>query len=227
MIIPARGGSKGLPGKNIKKLKDKHLIGYTIEAAKKSKYVNRIVVSTDDTNIAEISKIYGAEIPCMRPSSLSGDTSPTIDSVVHMIKYLEENEKYSPDYIMLLQCTSPLRTSDHIDAAVEELFKSKYDGIVSVCEAEVHPYWTNIFNGDKLEPFIKTDKAVTRRQDLPKVYRLNGAIYLIKKDILLKEKTFQPHNLTGFIMDEYSSVDIDTKFDFKIAELLLEMKENN
>ncbi|MEG1254894.1 acylneuraminate cytidylyltransferase family protein [Clostridium sp.] len=220
-IIPARGGSKGVPRKNIKKLEGKPLIGYTIEAAKNCSSVSRVIVSTEDNEIAEVSKQFGAEIPYLRPSELSGDNSPTIDCILHVINYLKENEDYKPDYVLLLQCTSPLRNSTHVEETIEKLLNSNYDSIVSVCEAEVNPYWANVFQGDKLKYFIEEGKIITRRQDLPDVYRMNGAIYLIKTDVLIKERTFEPENLMGYIMDSYSSVDIDTEMDFKIAEAIV------
>lgn len=220
-IIPARGGSKALPRKNIKKLNGIPLIAYTLLAANKSKYIKRIVVSTDDNEIAYISKTYGGEIPYIRPSKLADDTSPTIDSILHMIDYLEKKQDYCPDYILLLQCTSPLRNTQHIDEAIEKLLNSDFDGIASICEAEVNPYWTNVLTKDKLQYFIKEGKQITRRQDLPEIYRCNGAIFLAKTEVLKKEKTFELENLTGYIMDEYSSIDIDTELDFKIAEVIM------
>lgn len=220
-IIPARGGSKGLPRKNIKELCGKPLIAYTIEAAKESKLTNRVIVSTDDEEIACISKKYGAEIPYFRPKELSSDSSPTIDAILHMVGYLKESEGYNPDYILLLQCTSPLRNSKSIDESIKKLITSEFDALVSVCESEVNPYWSNIFDGDKLKYFIEEGKKINRRQDLPKVYRLNGAIYLIKTEALKAYRTFEPNSLTGYIMDEHSSIDIDTELDFKIAELII------
>lgn len=228
-IIPARGGSKGVPRKNIKNINGKPLISYTIEAAKKSKYINRVVVSTDDSEIAEVSINYGAEIPCFRPKTLAGDVSPTVDAVIHMIDYLKKSEGYLPDYIMLLQCTSPLRNYQHINEAVEKLIDTGKKAIISVCESEVNPYWTNVFEGDNLIPFIKDGRSFVRRQDLPEVYRINGAIYLIETKLFLEERSFQPSNLTGYVMDPYHSVDIDTELDFKIAEVIISelLKDDN
>jgi len=222
VIIPARGGSKGIPRKNIRDLNGKPLIAYTIEEAKKSRYIDRIVVSTEDEEIAEISKKYGVEVPYLRPLELSEDNSPTIDCVIHMINWLKEKENYVPDYLCLLQCTSPLRTHEDIDGTVEKAITLNMDGAVSVCEAEVNPYWTNVFEGDRLKYFIEEGKQITRRQDLPKVYRLNGAVYLIKTSILLHQKTFTTENITGYIMSSESSVDIDNEIDFKFAELRIE-----
>ncbi len=220
-IIPARGGSKGIVGKNIKELNGKPLIAYTIEEAKKSEYINRIVVSTDNEGIANISKKYGAEVPFLRPLELAQDDTPTIECVIHMLNVLKENEDYIPDYVCLLQCTSPLRTFNDIDGTIEKLLSTGLDSAASVCEAEVNPYWTNIFNGERLEYFFKDGKEITRRQDLPNVYRLNGAVYVAKCDVLKNEMTFETEYTTGYVMDKNSSIDIDDIIDFKFAELLM------
>lgn len=220
-IIPARGGSKGVPRKNVRELNGKPLIGYTIEAAKKSNRVSRVVVTTEDIEIATVSREYKAEVPYLRPDELSQDNSPTMECVLHMLNYLEKTEGYVPDYVLLLQCTSPLRNHSHINEAIDKLLNSDYDSIVSVCEAEVNPYWANIFEGDKLKYFIEEGRKITRRQELPNVYRMNGAIYLIKTEVLKKQKTFEPEEVMGYIMDSYSSVDIDTEMDFKIAEAII------
>ena len=220
-IIAARGGSKGLPGKNIRELCGKPLISYTIEAAKEAKYITRVVVSTDDDDIARVSKESGADIPCMRPDELATDNASSIDAVLHMVNYLKEVENYNPEFIVLLQPTSPLRNSKHIDEAIKKLLETNMDAIVSVCESEVSPYWSNVFNEDKLEYFIEEGKKITRRQDLPKVYRMNGAIYGIKTDVFIKEKTLEPESLTGYIMSNKDSVDIDEALDFKFAEIIM------
>lgn len=226
-IIPARGGSKGVPRKNIKELDGKPLITYTIEASKKSKYIDRIVVSTEDKEIAEVSKKYGAEVPYLRPLQLAQDNSPTIDCVIHMVNWLKEKENYLPDYVCLLQCTSPLRSYEDIDGTIQKAITLNVDGAVSVCEAEVNPYWTNIFDGDKLKYFIEEGKEITRRQDLPKVYSVNGSVYVIKANVLLDKKTFETENITGYVMSNESSIDIDNEIDFKFAELLMKECENH
>ncbi|WP_026882561.1 cytidylyltransferase domain-containing protein [Clostridium akagii] len=226
-IIPARGGSKGVPRKNIKDLNGKPLIAYTIEEAKKSKYIDRIIVSTEDGEIAKVSKEYGAEIPYLRPYELAQDNSPTIDCIINMIDLLKEKQKYTPDYVCLLQCTSPLRNYEDIDGTIKKAIDLNVDGAVSICESEVNPYWTNILHGDKLKYFLDDGKKITRRQDLPKIYRVNGAVYVIKTDILLEQRTFETENITGYIMDNGNSVDIDTEIDFKLAELLMKESENH
>jgi N-acylneuraminate cytidylyltransferase/CMP-N,N'-diacetyllegionaminic acid synthase len=220
-IIPARGGSKGLPNKNIKLLNGIPLIGYTIKEAFKSRYINRIVVSTDDNEIAKIAKSYNAEVPYSRPIELSTDSSLTIDSVIHMLNFLKKKENYVPDYVCLLQCTSPFRTFEDIDNSVKKLLGSNFEGIISVCEVDENPYWTNIFEGNKLKYFIEEGKKISRRQDLPKVYSYNGAIYIMKTDTLLKHRTFETENITGYIMPKEKSIDIDTPLDFQFAEILM------
>ena len=220
-IIPARGGSKGVKRKNIRQLNNKPLIAYTIEAAHRSKYIEKVVVSTEDIEIAEVSKYYGAEVPYLRPVELATDTAATIDVILNMLKYLEDNEGYKSEYVALLQCTSPFRNEKHIDEAIEKLFHTQMDAITSVCEVKDNPYWSNVFNGERLEYFLEVGRNFTRRQDLPKVYTFNGAIYIIKTEVLKKLKTLEPDRLTGYIMDELSSCDIDTELDFKMAELMM------
>lgn len=221
-IIPARGGSKGLPGKNILGLKGIPLIAHTILAAKNSKVISRVVVSTEDSHIANISKSFGAEVPCLRPKELAEDSSNVIEAIFHMLNYLKTKENYNPKYIVLLQGTSPLRNSNHIDEALEKMINGNFNGIISVCECEVNPYWTNIFKGDQLEYFIEDGKNISRRQDLPKIYRYNGAIFAATKEFFLKEKSFEGKGVTGYVMDRESSVDIDTEFDFNLVKMIME-----
>jgi len=214
-IIPARSGSKGVPRKNIKDLNGKPLIAYTIEAAKHSKYIDKVIVSTEDIEIKDVAIKFGGYVPFLRPNELATDSSPSIDAILYTINKLKQEYDYFPKYICLLQCTSPLRTAKHIDEAFLKLQQTNMDAVVSVCEAEVNPYWSNIFKGDKLEYFLEKGKTITRRQELPDIYRMNGAIYIIKTDVLMETKTFEPENLTGYIMDDISSIDIDTFLDLR------------
>lgn len=219
-IIPARGGSKGIPRKNIKLLNGKPLIAYTIEEALKSKYIDRIVVSTEDEEIASVSKSYGAEVPFLRPKELAKDDTPTIDSILYNVNELKE--KF--DYICLLQCTSPLRQATQIDEAIELSSKKDGDSVVSVCESEVNPYWMKKIENDKMIDFVYNSPNYTRRQDIPMIYRLNGAIYICKTESLLKNKSWYSKVTVPFIMDRITSVDIDDIVDFKFAEYLIKEK---
>ncbi len=216
-IIPARGGSKRLPRKNVLDLCGKPLIVHTIEAALKSKYINKVIVSSDDEEILNISSNFGADI-IKRPIDLANDTATTFDTIKHTI---DNFEKY--DYIVLLQPTSPLRNEKHIDEAMELLEKKKADAIVSVCEMEHSPLWSNTLPKDgNMNNFLKDEILNKRSQDLEKFYRLNGAIYICKTEKLIENKSFfLKDNIFAYIMNRENSVDIDEEIDFKIAEVIL------
>ena len=221
-IIPARAGSKRLPKKNILNLSGQPLITWTIEAAIKSQAIDRIVVSTEDEKIANISMKYGAEVPFLRPKKLASDETNSMDVVIHTLNKLEEkNEHYK--YVILLQPTSPLRTNQHIDNAFEFMNDKKAKSVTSVCLAEHHPLWSNTLPEDKsMESFVDRDFRNKRSQDLAKYYRLNGAIYICETKLLQTEKNFiASSDCYAFIMSQDESVDIDNIKDFKLAELLL------
>lgn len=217
-IIPARGGSKRVPRKNILKLKSKPLIAWSIEAGLNSKYIDKIVVSSDDREIIQISQNFNAET-IERPSILASDTSTTFDTIKHTI---DNFEKY--DYIVLLQPTSPIRNSQHIDEAIELLAKKNADAIVSVCEMDHSPLWSNTLNNSlSMKNFLKDDVINKRSQDLEKYFRLNGAIYICETRKLLKEKSFfLKENIFAYMMDRNSSIDIDEEIDFLLAGSILE-----
>ncbi len=221
-IIPARGGSKRLPQKNILELSGKPLIAWTIEAALASKYIDRVVVSTDSDKIAHISKIYGADVPFLRPNSLATDKSASIDVVLQLLDKLELIDDYY-DYIILLQPTSPLRTTMNIDESIMMLMDRKCDAIISVCEAEHSPLWSNIIpeNGN-LSNFLDESILNKRSQDLDKYHRLNGAIYFCDSIRIKKEKTFFFNsNCIAYRMTQEQSIDIDTQLDFLKAEFFM------
>lgn len=220
-IIPARGGSKGLPGKNIRLLGNKPLIAYSIEAAKKSNFKGTILLSTDDKAIADIAKQYGAEVPFIRPAELSNDSASTIDVILHAINYCkQQNQNF--DLVVLLQPTSPLRIAEDIDLAIELMIEKKVEAIVSVCEAEHHPLWANILPADgSMGNFIREEIKGKNRQQLPQYYRLNGAIYISTIEALTKHKSFIHDKTIAFQMPIERSVDIDNEIDFKLAEVLI------
>ena len=222
-IIPARGGSKRLPQKNLLTLANKPLIAWTIEAAKQSKYISDIVVSTDDEFIAEVSKNYGASVPFIRPHKLSSDTATTIDVVKHCIHFYKVEMAKEYDFILLLQPTSPLRTVEDIDGAIKLLIDKKADSVISICECEHPPLWSNILPEDKnLDNFDRKELKNIRSQDLPVYYRYNGAIYLTNIERLFEDDSFSfDSNSFAYIMPQNKSVDIDSELDFKFAEFLL------
>ena len=224
-IIPARGGSKGLPGKNIKELCGKPLIGWSIEQAMSCRDIDRIVVSTNDEDIAKVAKKYGAEVPFMRPAELASDTASTIDVIFHAINWLKEHEDYRPEYILLLQPTSPLRSGEDINGAIQMLKDKDVRAVVSVCETDHHPWWSNTLpeNGN-MKDFIRPDIFNKRRQDLPVFYRLNGAIYLAETDYLHECNGFLGPYTFAYNMQKEHSIDIDSDIDFKLAGLLLQEK---
>ncbi|SJZ43945.1 acylneuraminate cytidylyltransferase family protein [Selenihalanaerobacter shriftii] len=222
-IILARGGSKGIPKKNIKELNGKPLIAYTIESAKQSRYIDCLVLSTDDEEIAEVGKQYGAEVPFIRPDELATDTAKSEDAIIHALNWLRDNEEYLPDYIMLLQPTSPLRAVEDINRSIEKLTASKADSLISICKTDKSPYWMKTINDEGyLEPVISEKKHYNRRQDLPDTYQLNGAIYIAKVEMFLKYKSFFTDKIVPYIMPRERSIDIDDVIDWKLIQLLLE-----
>ncbi len=218
-IIPARGGSKRLPRKNMLDLNGKPLIAWSIEAGLDSKYIDKVVVSSDDSEILNISQKFGADT-IVRPSELASDTATTYDAIEHAIKSLEK--KY--DYVVLLQATSPLRTAKHTNEAIVLLGKKDADAVVSVCEMEHSPLWSNTLDDTlSMKGFLRDEVLNKRSQDLETYYRLNGAIYICKTEKLLEEKSFfLKDNIFAYVMDRESSVDIDEEIDFKLAGLLVD-----
>lgn len=216
-IIPARGGSKRLPRKNVLDLHEKPLIAWTIEAAKNSQYIDTVCVSSDDAEILAIAEKYRVQA-LLRPDVLASDTATTFDVIEHAIK--SNIAQY--EYIVLLQPTSPLRTAQHIDGAIALLNEKSADAVISVCETEHSPLWSNTLADDgNMTGFLKQE-ALQRSQDLPTYYRLNGAIYICRTDRLLAEKSFfLADNIFAYVMATDDSVDIDNQIDFYTAESIL------
>ncbi len=221
-IIPARSGSKGIPGKNLRPVAGKPLIAWTVEAALAATLLDRVIVSTESSQIVEVALRYGAEAPFMRPENLAQDDTPGVAPVLHAAEWLEENQGYRPDLIMLLQPTSPLRISEDIDNAIALAVERKADAVVSVTPAEAHPYWMKQIHDDgRVTDFIKLDRPIDRRQDLPPLYALNGAIYLARYKVLMEWKTFDTDNTFSFVMPPERSLDVDTPWDLYLADLVL------
>ncbi len=222
-FIPARGGSKRLPGKNIKDLNGKPLIAWTIEAALQSASVDRVIVSTEDQEIAAVAQQWGAEVPFIRPETLATDRTSTQVVITHALEVLQEKEGATPDYIVLLQPTSPLRKFDQIEQAIRFLKQKEGDAVVSVCESDHSPLWANTLPEDlSMEHFIREEVKGKRAQELPVYYRLNGAIYIIKTSTFLQTMTFMPEEKCyAFIMNQLNSVDIDNDIDFIMAESII------
>lgn len=219
-IIPARGGSKGLKGKNIKDLLGKPLIAYSIEQARESKYIDRIIVSTDSLEISDIAKLYGADVPFIRPEELATDNSNTIDVLLHAVDWLEKNEKYLFDILVLLHATTPLRSVEDINNCIELLVEKNADNVFSVMEAHRNPYFNMVEVGDDGIVTLVKKGDYTTRQSAPKVYDMNASIYVWWKDVLKDERKIFLKKSHIYVMPKERSIDIDDDLDFKIAEFL-------
>lgn len=224
-IIPARGGSKGLPGKNIIPLGGKPLIAWSIEAAKKSKLIERVIVTTDDEKIASVVKEYGAEVPFIRPAELAQDDTPPDPVLRHTLQFLEEKEGVEPEIIVWLEPPCPFRTPEEIDAAIEMLQNDpKADSLRSVIEPFQNPFKSWTIEGKYLRPLIEKKGQVLHtgpRQKTQKVYWQNGALFLLKYDTIMKKGNFFGDNIIPYIMKSDRFVDIDKKEDLELAEWYL------
>lgn len=223
-VITARGGSKGLPGKNVKMLGDKPLIAYTIEVAKKSKLITDLIVSTDDKKIAEVCRECGAEVPFIRPAELATDTAGHLEVMQHAIRFMEDKNGIVYDYAVIFQPTSPFRIVDDIDGTIEKIIKHNAESAFSMYEIEPsqHPIKIKKLEGDTVLPYCLEEKIGTRRQDFPPAYKRSSAVYVIKRDLLMKESRLFGDFIVGHIVPKDRSIDIDTPYDWFLAEYMLE-----
>lgn len=226
-IIPARGGSKGLPGKNIKELNGKPLIAYAIEAALKSKYIDRVIVTTDAEDIADVARKYGADVPFMRPDYLASDTAAAIDVYLHATEFVMNEMGDKIDKFMVLLPTAPMRTSKHIDDAVDFFNEKQATTLISIKKAETPVTWyMNKDEHGRIENAgFGIGNAVTNRQVNSNYFIPNGAIYILDYDLLKNRRTYYCDNTVGFEMLAEDSVDIDTLTEFKFAEMLVKERE--
>ncbi len=225
-LIPARGGSKRVPRKNIKLLDGKPLIYYTISEALRSKYLSKVYVSTEDKEIAKVSSEFGADT-IDRPKSLARDETPGVSVARHAVDYIEE-KGMKIKAICILQPTSPFRKSDHIDEAIRLFVSKDYDSVIGVKKVREHPYWSFVEKNDFLVPFVEEGFRIDRSQDLPDIYFVNGAIYVVKRDVIKKEKSVFGKRIGPLIMDDLSSFDIDTNFEFWLADLIMQsLRDSN
>lgn len=223
-IITARGGSKGLPRKNVLPVAAKPLIAWTVEAARQSRYIDRLILSSEDQEIIDTACACGCEAPFRRPESLAKDDTPSIEPVLHAIAALQPNY----DYIVLLQPTSPLRTAADIDGCIETCIRSGADSCVSVMEVAKSPYWMYSLAEDKqLRPLLGDKPFPARRQDLPKAYVLNGAVYVARREWLLRRQAFVGEGTVAYVMPEDRSLDIDKKTDLELAEYYLRRRSGS
>jgi CMP-N,N'-diacetyllegionaminic acid synthase len=221
-IIPARGGSKGVPRKNLRMVADKPLIAWTIESARQSKYIDRLILSSDDDEIMNVANQWGCEVPFKRPSEFAKDNSSSTGLVLHALDNLPDY-----DYVVLLQVTSPLRRVEDIDACLLACVTKRWNAAASVAETDKSPYWMYTLNDvAQLKPVINTGKTVLRRQDLPETYALNGAIYVVRSDWFLNTHQFVTDETHAFPMPRERSLDIDSEQDLILLELLLTRKDH-
>ena len=220
-VIPARGGSKGIPRKNLANLGGKPLIAWTIEQAQLSRYIDRLIISSDDDEIIKTAQSLGCDAPFKRPAEISTDIASGIEPVIHAIKYFKSDYHY----ILLLQPTSPFRSKEDIDGSIELCHRARANACVSVVRSNKNPYWMYTISSDGvMQSVITARKMYARRQDYPAYYGLNGAIYLANCKWILRSRTFIYRKTIAFLMPEERSLDIDTDYDLKIANLIKESK---
>jgi len=226
-IIPARGGSKGLPKKNIKPLLGKPLIGWTIEQAKESKYIDEIFVSTDSKEIADVSECFGVKVPFLRPEELANDSASSMSVILYTIELLEKQGKIF-DYVIMLEPTSPLRDSEDLDLAVEKLFSvNGAESIVGVCKVEaVHPVFLVSQKNGFIDPYVNKEYKVIRRQDLDELYFFEGSLYISGTESLKTRKSFYHEKCLPYIVPKWKSFEVDDEIDFYIIENLMKLKLN-
>lgn len=219
-IVPARGGSKRIPRKNLRYLGSKPLISWSIDTAKDLACLCDILVSTDDTEIADIARKSGAMVPWLRPANLATDDASSVSVCIHALDWYENNFG-SIDGLLLLQATSPFRSLDRMQAGIE-LFKKNKKAIIGISLTNTHPFLCYKIEDEQLVPYIEVNK-ISRSQDLPPAYVINGSFYLISPKDLRYYETFMPNNSMPLLMREiWESIDIDTEFDLKIAEMIVE-----
>ena len=228
IYIPARSGSKSIIDKNIVDVCGKPLIAYSIEVGKKSKYVDRIIVSTDSEKYADIAKEYGAESPFLRPDELASDNAVEIDVIIHLMKWLEEHEGKKYDIVVKLEPTSALRLAEDVDKAIEKLIEKDSDSVVSVSESLTHPYWMNTLpDNHSMKDFIRPDALRKNRQELPVFYQLDGVVYVATWDAIREYKTWLAGNCFATITPEERAIDVDGPIQLEIVRILIGKRQEN
>ncbi len=228
-VVPARGGSKGIPRKNVRLLAGKPLLAYAVEPALASSFVTRTVCSTDDEEIAEIARQLGAEVPFLRPAPLAQDASEDWPVFAHALRWLEEHEGWIPEIVVNLRPTSPLRRVEHVDRAIELLIETGADSVKSVNLARQHPHkmWSMAAGGSgRMEPYLKTPFRLTRGPDVPRaelepVYFQNGVVDVTRRSVILDRGVMIGQTVAGLVTEAEDAIDIDGPLDLALAELLL------
>lgn len=225
-VVPARGGSKALPGKNLLPLGRLPLVAHTILAAKRARTLDRILLSTDSPEIAKVGKRYRIEIPFLRPADLATDEVPMAPVLAHAVNWVEKDQGKPVDILVLLQPTSPLRQPRHIDAGVRLLLRSGAESVVGLCKARHNPYWMWVIRNGNVERLFPEGAKFRRRQELPAVYRVNGAFYASRRHVIMEQGQILGKTIRGLIMTEEESIDIDSALDLMQAETVLRLRRN-
>lgn len=226
-MINARGGSKGIPGKNIKLLMGKPLIAYSIEIALQVEKIDKVIVSTEDEKIANIAKEYGAEVPFMRPKELATSEALQVDTIIYNVEKLQQ-QGHNFETIVLLQPTAPLRSVEDVLGCLSLMEKENADTVITVTDVgSRHPTGIYRMQGDyKLQPFIEANKSGFNRQSLEKIYWRTGSVYVIKKEVLLKNRAIYGKKIMGYITSEERAFNMDTMFDWKLIEAWMQYQAN-
>ena len=224
-IIPARGGSKGIPKKNLYPLMGKPLIFYTISEALRSELITDVIVSTDDLEIKGVSEKYGAQVPFIRPKELSGDLALAVPTIQHATTTYEKMKDIRYDYIIMLQPTAPLRKAGDIDGALTLLMNQDVDSVISIVDVDnYHPMKMKVVEDGRLKDFQKPPTENPPRQSLPQIYIVNGAMYATKRDVLVNQSSFIGEDSLPYIMSRNKSVNIDNIEDFIVVEYFMKGK---
>lgn len=224
-IITARGGSKTIPKKNIKLLAGKPLIYWTIKEAQKSQLITKIILSSDSHEIINVAKRYKVEVPFVRPRNLAKDNTPTLPVLQHAITFMEKKDNIRYDYVVILEPTSPLRIVEDLDNATRKAIETKADSVIGMYKLDdIHPMRIKKIIHDRIKPFSVKEKEGTPRQLLPPAYYRNGAVYVIKRDIIIKKNSIWGKDTRPFIMPKERSVDIDDNSSFYQAEYYIKLR---
>ena len=220
-VIPARGGSKGLPGKNLKRLGRLSLVGHAVASARESSLLSRFIVSTDDPAILEEARRQGAEVPFLRPPELATDEAGMVPVLQHAVRWLEATARVRPDVIVTLQPTSPFRTGQDIDRTIRKLLETGADSAQTVTVVAYHPFFMKILEGDRAVPLFREGEKFVRRQDVPPVYQPSGAVYVTRYHVLMEQGRVLGDDHRAVVMGFEASVKIDTEWEFMLAESIL------
>jgi len=220
-VIPARGGSKGLPGKNLRRLGRYSLVGQAIASTRESARLGRVIVSTDDPAIAAEARRLGAEVPFTRPADLASDEAGMVPVLQHAVRWLEESTDTRADLVVTLQPTSPFRTGADIDRTIEKVIDTGADSAQTLTEASYHPFFMKTLAGDRTVALFPEGHKFVRRQDAPAVYQPSGAVYVTRRDLLMEQGRVLGDDNRGIVTAFEASVNIDTEWDFLLAELVL------